>query len=52
MSVGMLVSVLDDYTGEAIPETQAMILVVVAVAVILFSMMNYVMYYFPEKKRR
>ena len=52
MSIGMLVSVLDDYTGEAIPETQAMILVVVAVAVILFSMMNYVMYYFPDKKRR
>lgn len=52
MSVGMLTSVLDDYTGGVIGDTQAMVLVIVSVSVILFSMMNYVTNYLPDKKKR
>lgn len=51
MSVGMLTSVLDDYTAGVIGDTPAMVLVIVSITVILFSTIHYVNEYLPDKKR-
>lgn len=51
LSVGMLTSVLDDYTASLIGDTPAMVLVIVAVTVILFSVMNYLNSYLPKSKQ-
>lgn len=51
LSVGSLASVIDDYVGGFITDTPAMVLVIVSVAVILFSTMNYVNLYMPKSKR-
>lgn len=51
LSVGMLASVIDDYVAGIITDTPAMVFVIVSVAVILFSTMNYVNHYMPKSKR-
>ena len=51
LSVGMLAAVIDDYVAGIITDTPAMVFVIVSVAVILFSTMNYVNHYMPKSKR-
>lgn len=50
MSVGALASVLDDFNAGVMTETHALVLVIVSIAVCIFSAWNFVNYYWPSKR--
>ena len=50
LAVGGLASVIDDYTANLLTDTPAMVLTIVCVAVVVFSVINYVNYYMPSRK--
>lgn len=50
LAVGGLASVLDDFNAGILTESSALVLVIVCVAVCIFSAWNFVNYYWPSKK--
>ena len=50
LAVGAIASVIDEYTALAIDETSALVVVVVMLAVCIFSAWNFINYYWPSKR--
>lgn len=52
LAVGGLITVLDEYTGNTLGQTPALVFVIAMIGVMVWSAWNMVLYYMPNKKRR
>lgn len=51
LAVGGLVTVIQEYTGNTLEETPALVFVIAMIGVMVWSAWNMVLYYMPNKKR-
>lgn len=52
LAVGGLITVLNEYTGNTLEQTPALVFVIAMIGVMVWSAWNMVLYYMPNKKRR